>query len=137
MLLPLSSDYAEATAINNRGVVVGWGYSVKRGNAIPQGFINRGGIHTRLLPPGWGYSWAFDINNHGEVVGWGGEGYSGTGNGFVYSRGMYTTLLPPGWIQSQAWGINNKGIVVGSGTDGNNIQKMFIAVPKSSLLGSR
>jgi hypothetical protein len=45
----------------------------------------------------------------------------------------YTELLPPGWISAEAIAINNKGVVVGAGTDGNQIDKMFIAIPKLSL----
>jgi probable HAF family extracellular repeat protein len=122
-LLPKSSDYAEATAINNRGVVVG---CVEDGAHVT-GFIYRGGIYRWLNLPGKTVTCPRDINNRGEVV-----GYSGDSKGFVYSKGAYTELLPFGWISAEAIAINNKGVVVGAGTDGNQIDKMFIAAPKNN-----
>ena len=126
-LLPKSSDYAEATAINNRGVVVG---CVEDGAHVT-GFIYRGGIYRWLNMPGKTVTWPRDINNRGEVVGYSGD-LNGHSKGFVYSRGTYSELLPPGWISAEAIAINNNGVVVGAGTDGNQINKMFIAEPKSN-----
>jgi probable HAF family extracellular repeat protein len=123
-LLPKGSEYAEAAAINNRGEVVGWvGYC--------KGYIYRWGVYTWLMVPGWSCTMPRDINNRGEVVGYSGD-LNGHSKGFVYSRGTYSELLPPGWISAEAIAINNKGVVLGAGTDGNQINKMFIAEPKSN-----
>jgi uncharacterized membrane protein len=98
-LLPPGWTEAYAVAINNNGVVVGYGEG---------GFMYKDGEYTELLPPERLYvSGTTAINDNGVV----------TGNirfdGFVCKDGEYTELLPPGYWDAHPKSINNEGVVAG------------------------
>jgi probable HAF family extracellular repeat protein len=115
----LGGHAASATAINNRGQVVGSSTTNVTGVGISHAFLYSGGVITDLGTLGGTNSKPFAINDNGDVV-----GYANTSNGlmhaFLYTSGAMTdlgTLAPglPNWsINSYAYGINNSGQVVGA-----------------------
>lgn len=113
--------YSYATAIDERGQVVGW-----RGNDLGYGmgraFLWHGGRFTTLgTLPGRAYSWARGINERGQVVG---ESYSldeaqdGLAvqvRAFRWQNGRMLDLgALPGMTESSAIAINERGQVLGS-----------------------
>jgi len=106
-LTHLGTLQGRATAINNRGQVVGdFGLRAFRWDATV-------GVTELSMLPGDLSSSATDITDAGHVVGWT-SGASGqraalwTADGQVFDLGTY-----PGDYRSQAHGINRRGIVVG------------------------
>jgi probable HAF family extracellular repeat protein len=107
----ISGSSGFASAINNLGEVVGYGY-VPNGTWHP--FLYSGGTTTDLgcLPGATVpcYAAAYGINDSGQIVGY---GYVGDeSHAFFYSNGVMVQIDPPGYT-AQAWGINNSGQAVG------------------------
>jgi|ERR1044071_405160 probable HAF family extracellular repeat protein len=138
LLDPFHSSGAQATAINNRGQVVG-------GCVLPdlvEGFIYERGTLTGIIRKGSPYTFASGINEKGQVVGgvltnlnmllpltskwtlpWA-VGINNNGGSYqqaiLFENGVVidlNTLLPPAseWKLSWAVGINNNGRVTGFG----------------------
>jgi probable HAF family extracellular repeat protein len=103
----LGSGSSYATAINDRGQIIGTSYTV---SGEPRGFIWERG-RMRDLGVG-GFTQPLDINNRGQVVGWSGRGVEGPQHAFLWRRGV-VTWLPPG-RGSRATAINDRGEIVGS-----------------------
>lgn len=94
---------AYATAINERGHVIGLHYDDSGGN----GFLWHRGQITEIEPvPGTSFIHLNGINNHAQIV-----GYTG-GNAFFWQHGQFT-LLPNLVATSGAVDINDRGHVVG------------------------
>jgi len=109
---------SEASAINNRGQVVGRSYS---SSTSGQAFLSRrdgGGVapleDLGVLVPGRDtYSEAWAINDRGQVVGESGI-HEDQGQAFLYSEGAMKGLgTLPGYPYSEAMGIDDAGRVVG------------------------
>ena len=89
----LGGDSSEASAINNRGEVVG---RSKTGAGRTHGFVYRAGVMVDLgTPAGGTYSHATAINDRGQVVGYGGINAL---NSFLWEKRLYANaqrlLLP-------------------------------------------
>ncbi len=111
-LLP-GGTTSRATAINDRGVIVGHGDTTNGENHAIR--WNPGGRITDLgTLPGGTYSYAYSINNRGDIV-----GYANTASGDDRAvrwapDGSITDLGSlPGHTGGYAYGINDEGRVVG------------------------
>ena len=81
----LGGGFSEATAINNRGQVVG-SFSVTASEGAPHAFLWEDGQMTALgTLPGGRFSGATAINSRGQVVG-AGDSASGEEHAFLWSK---------------------------------------------------
>jgi probable HAF family extracellular repeat protein len=107
----LSGDCcSEASAINDRGVVVGYSSSMSGTHA----FVWRRGRMTDLGTLDGRNSIATDVNNHGVVVG--SSDVAGATHAFVWRHGRMTDLGTLGGTASRAAAVNDRGEVVGEST---------------------
>ena len=99
-----------ARAINDAGVVAGWGTN----NGETEGFILSGGAYQFVVDPNAaGSTFLEGLNNHGIAVGeW--DDALGNSHAFEYDThtGVFTEITVPGAINVDAFGINDKGFVV-------------------------
>ncbi|PRY30743.1 hypothetical protein [Pseudosporangium ferrugineum] len=108
----LTTESATATAINDRGHIVGsfaedWSYEY--------GFLWRNGTVTRIEPSGGATTLIVaDLNNRDQVAGTAFTGYTDT-NAVVWQAGR-TTVLPKFGGAAEARAINNRGQVAGYST---------------------
>jgi probable HAF family extracellular repeat protein len=116
---PGSMLVTRATAINNRGQIVGTLLS-RTGQFPPQGFLLDNGQFRSIVVPGAMETWPLGINDQGEIVG----RFVDTNNyshGFLDTNGIFTTVqIPDGSVLSVS-GINNSGLFVGTFSDANGI----------------
>jgi probable HAF family extracellular repeat protein len=120
-----------ATAINNRGQVVGFSDANPNDPTVSwsvlHAIISTNGKATDLgtLPGGY-YSQASAINDQGQVVGYSNfektENVFQKNHAFLYSNGTMSDLGTLGGTQSYATGINNAGQIVGSSTLTSNVE---------------
>lgn len=109
------ANFSYATAINNKGQIVG----ASTGPNNPRAYLWYEGTMTNLGSIGGGDAVANDINEAGVVVGEYNILPSNTPRGFVYYLGqMYdlTDLLHPsshGWVVDLAQAINDRGEIAG------------------------
>lgn len=105
---------SQATAINDRGWVVGWAGA---GEMTTHAFVWRNGGMTDLgsLTGPTGSSSASDVNDRGEIVGRS-TTTTGGNSAFLWHRGQMTDLGTLGGSFSSATGINDRGEVVGFST---------------------
>ena len=110
-----ASIYSVATAINNKGQVVGYSWST--GYATQNAMLWNGTVATDLgAQTGSDHSSARGINDNGVVVGTSGY-YNPLAT--VWSGGIAAKLgLETGWDESSGLDINNSGTVVGWSTIG-------------------
>jgi len=131
------------TAINNRGVVVGFGNTSGDQNAgfSPAGFIwTQGTGMVEILPvSGDTNNIAFDINNNNQVVGQSAGGLEGA-RAFLYEGGTSYDLnaqaLPTSLNLVLAQGINDSGEISGTAIDQNGNQVGFLGVPVTNGSGT-
>jgi probable HAF family extracellular repeat protein len=109
-----------ATAINNRGEVVGSGPN--------GGFIYDNGMFMTLNAPAAIYTAAEAINDRDEVAGYY-EDSSGAEHGFVYDNGTFATLNVPGATSTSIYAINDRGEVAGTYEDSSG-EHGFLASPE-------
>ena len=103
----LGGFHTHATAINDRGAVVG---QATLPNGTARAFLWEKGVMRDLGSLAGSWSFAEDINNHGVVVG---RTMSATGEtAFVYERGVMRAIVPDP-AGSRAVAINDRGDVVG------------------------
>ncbi|MDQ4048048.1 MAG: hypothetical protein M3131_01505, partial [Actinomycetota bacterium] len=144
-LLPEAEELgaqALATAINDRGTIVGWasGPPIEMWGDVLNGTEHaviwkptpRGGYTiTRLGQlPGTEPSQATDINNRGQVAGY--AQVDGATVAVTWDRDGSPTALPalPGAEQAQATGINSKGEIVGwAQVEGKIVPLLWTPVP--------
>ncbi|MCC6907904.1 MAG: hypothetical protein IT430_08205 [Phycisphaerales bacterium] len=137
----LGGDLAGATAINDRGEIVGSSGFKPGGSYFKRrAFVWRDGEMTDRGTLGGETSVAYQINNSGVIVG---ESEFEFGNsasvGFVWSAGQMRELDDP-WPDRNAtdvWGINDDGKIVGKGLNAQGFQRAMIWVNEvPSDLGS-
>jgi probable HAF family extracellular repeat protein len=113
-------DNCVATAINDKGMVVG--YLGVRPTATKHAFLWCNGSMADLNTLGgvpYDISMAYSINNNDQIVG---HSYNSTGgdHAFVYQNAAMTDLGTLGGAFSVAFGINDLGTIVGSSYVGGN-----------------
>ena len=132
-LATLGGTSASATAINDRGTIVGW--SDTTGDQ-ERAFMYRKGKMTDLGSLGGIRSEATAVNNHGEVVGWSFVAGNYEIDPFLYSDGKMVdlnTLVPAnsGITLSDAVAINNKGQIAATGIiNGQDVALLMTPVKK-------
>jgi hypothetical protein len=115
-----SNTGAQATGVNNAGIIVG--FYVASGSGNTYGYIVNPNTNafTSLLFPGSTSTQALGENNIGVVVG----DYVDSGgktHGFIYSDGSFATVDDPLGVGSTVVnGINDLGELAGFYVDGNN-----------------
>jgi probable HAF family extracellular repeat protein len=117
--------YGEATAINDRGDIVGRNDVLSDGQIAMHAVLWKDGQTIDLgMLPGGEYSYATGINNRGQVVGvsqtTGGNcdpfPFTACEHGFLWENGVMTDLGAIAGAFSQATAINDRGQIVGSST---------------------
>ena len=103
-------DYAEATAVDNHGDVVGYSSTDTFPNT-PQAFVWHNGAMTDLGPSGES-SMADYINDNGQIVGTVTDA-AGNASAVVWQNGKMTTLPGLGGSYTDPTGLNDRGEVVG------------------------
>lgn len=112
--------HSGATAINNRGVVVGWRELTDcsgQGYTLCYGFLWEAGNITHVDPSAYGFDSAVctDISEIGLVVGQLAALTQESIRGFRLQAGQVEILEPlPGAINSNALGVNDAGLAVGA-----------------------
>jgi probable HAF family extracellular repeat protein len=108
VLGPMNGRPTYATAINNRGVVVGYGFDAT-GYQVPFVWTESAGYQTIV---GDALGRATDINNRGEVVGdYTPDGLGTPPRGFLWSEAAGLVDLGPGVLPRA---INDAGVIAGS-----------------------
>jgi len=113
----LGGSFVFASAINNRGEVIG--HSTTNGTAAMHAFIYSNGALKDLGTLGGTNSYGYAINDSGQAVG---AAYlsNGQSHGFLYSNGVMSDLGTLGGTGSDARAINNLGQIAGSAWTSNN-----------------
>ncbi|HWG27715.1 hypothetical protein [Actinospica sp.] len=104
------ADYADATAVDNHGDVVGYSSTDTFPNT-PQAFVWHNGTMTDLGPSGES-SIASYINDHGRIVGTV-TSSAGNASAVMWQNGKMTTLPGLGGTYTDPTGLNQKGEVIG------------------------
>ena len=103
-------DRTYAFALNDRGQVVGEGYTGRTRNAFAYG----DGAYAIISPFGGTRNRATDINQAGQIVGSASQAGSAAGiHAYIEENGVATDLGTLGGPSSAAVGINDRGHVVG------------------------
>ena len=103
---------AEATAINDNGVIVGWSRTT---NGVTHAFSWDGAMHDLHTFGTSNSSSATAVNQNGMVI-----GYVSNQEPFLWtpSDGVITLHVPGGYTSAQPLGLNNRGDVVGVANSG-------------------
>lgn len=119
----LGGQESQALALNERGQVVGWSDTKRRGPAgghafAHHAFLWQSGRVRDLGTLGGAESEAFGLNDRGQVVGWANTS-SGARHAFLWQSGHMRDLGTLGGSNSVATLINEHGQVAGSSTTGS------------------
>lgn len=106
------NSYCTATAINNRGWIVGNYLDQARGKFC--GFLWRDGVLQDLSTIVGHRCEAYGINDNGDIVGTYDIGLQGYTHAFVFRRGGLEDLGAPTGHYSTAYGINEAGTAIGT-----------------------
>jgi len=108
--------YSGATAINDKGMIVGFASDLYNGRA--HAFFYTNGVMKDIDPVApldfsRSESYARDINKNGDVVGEFLTKDQSAFHGFLYSNGVFTDLGSEGSPETVPFGINDQGQIVG------------------------
>ena len=146
----LGGRSSEASAINNRGEIVGESETTRKTkHAVPEfathAFLWQKGKMRDLGSLGGGYSNALALNDRGDVVGFSElaqtESYQALSHiwllhAFLYANGkMHDLGTLPGDVVSSANGINAEGLIVGN--SGTGLLNQSGILPQGAVLWSR
>jgi len=123
--IPAGGTYSEASAINERGQVVGvWGNNISGPN---HGFLWEDGVMTDLGPLlGTENSSAADITEDGGIAGWIGEAPTTEAQAYILEQAFAYTLGPiPDCSTSEARGINRTLSIAGRGANRDADKRLF------------
>jgi probable HAF family extracellular repeat protein len=128
----LGGTSAEATAINNRGTIVGWADT--SGNLTERAFMETNGKMTDLGSLGGFQSGATAVNDRGQVVDWSYVAGNSKVEPFLYSNGTMVdlnSLLPAnsGITINTAVAINNKGQIGAIGSTSGSAEVAVLLTP--------
>lgn len=131
-----NSDYHNRMAINDRGQVLWFGFSVDANNtAVFQPYLWDKGSITELgslVSPAHGFSIPVAMNDRGDVVGWSTRenGQGAFGHAFLWRDGVMTDLGAfegtPVINYSEPAAINDKGQIAGNSVIGNGFTHPFL-----------
>jgi probable HAF family extracellular repeat protein len=141
----LGGPYSYATAINNKGEVIGASYTTQPPRTPPRGnlgihpFLYRNGKMIDLGTLGGVDAEAYAINDKSQVVGWSNTNPPDhscpaltadcSSHAWLLSNGRMTDLGTLGGLYSAATSINNRGQVVGTSTlNGIHGQGVFLLI---------
>ena len=115
--------YSSATAINDKGMIVGFASDLYNGSA--HAFFYSNGVMKDIDPVApldfsRSESYANDINKHGDVVGAFFTQGQSTFHGFLSSNGVFTDIGVAGSLETYLLGINDRGQIVGIKSDPYN-----------------
>ncbi len=116
-LVTLGGSFATATAVNDGGLIVGYGTNVSN-QTLAARWTNDSTANTLgTLGGAWSMAWA--VNTAGDIVG-ASLNASGEQRAFLWKNGAMqdlNELVDPasGWLLSAAYGINDAGVIVGDG----------------------
>jgi len=112
-----TNGFAAATAINNAGVVAGYGGAAGNVSAV----VWSNAVPTRMTPPGSRFNWSWSINNQGQAAGELGRDW-GAQKGVVrwsppYTTGVFDNLgYPTGATLVEFSRINDAGVIAATDT---------------------
>jgi len=106
----LGGPWSMATAINDRGQVIGWADTKSKSR---HAFLWEDAKMRDLGAPGGTSSSATAINGHGQVIGTAGIAEQSAGHAFLWQAGKMRDLGTLGGPSSAAFAINEQGQVVG------------------------
>jgi len=116
-LVTLGGSFATATAINDGGLIVGYGTNASN-QTLAARWTDDATVNTLgTLGGAWSMAWA--VNTGGDIVG-SSLVASGEPHAFLWKGGVMqdlNDLVDPasGWVLSAAYGINDAGVIVGDG----------------------
>jgi probable HAF family extracellular repeat protein len=122
-----------ATAVNNRGVAVGYCYVDQSSR---HAFVYSNGVTTDIDAFG-GYSGALDVNDQGVATGFVSRQPAGVATAFVYQQGVMVEIFPAG-TESMGRGINSHGQIVGEylASDGSGFHAYLYSNGAATDIGS-
>lgn len=110
-LTGLPGNWNSGEAINNRGQIAGWHYTM--GVIMPEAYLWTNGAHQSLGNLGGRYSYGYGVNDLGQVVGF---SYTAENSfvpeAFIFKNGVMRDIGP-----GAAMDINEAGLIVGGSSD--------------------
>lgn len=120
----LGGSQAQATAINDAGLIVGFSATANDGG--PHAFAYQGGSMIDLGTLGGSYSQAFGLSSNGDIVGNSTLAGDVVEHAFLYRDGTMQDLGAFGGTDSAAFGINDSGDIVGAYFLNDGAQHAFL-----------
>jgi probable HAF family extracellular repeat protein len=118
---------AQATSINNKGVIVGFYID---SNGVTHGWQLSAGIFKTLDYPASTFTQALGINTLGEVVGSYNDA-AGNMHGFAYVNGTWSSIDDPNGVGiTLVNGVNDNGVIVGFYTVSDTVNTGFVGKPQ-------
>jgi probable HAF family extracellular repeat protein len=120
----LGGSQAQATAINDAGLVVG--FSATTNDAASHAFAYQGGSMIDLGTLGGSYSQASGVSANGDIVGDSTLAGDTVDHAFLYHDGVMHDLGAFGGTDSAAFGVNDSGDIVGAFLANDGAQHAFL-----------
>lgn len=124
--------FSRAEAVNDYGMVVGWGTTT--GGIRAWKWTAETGIVSMGAPSGHSSSYAFNVNDVGEIVGMALDSY-GVWHAIVWTSPTNLTVLGSlGGSASRALDINEDGRVAGKSTTSASLSRAVVWVPLNPII---